>query len=646
MRNRSIARCVLAGLAAAVLLCCQFAGPMRMSATYAVENPPPIPAEEQPEALTQGPVHESFAEPVDTNPEEQGLVTPTAPPANIQETPPGERPEGDHVLWVPGYWAWESERKTHIWVSGCWRVAPPQTSWVPGYWVRIDGGWEWVSGFWARSGAQEIEYVSAPPTIDIVAPAPPSADVVWVPPCWYWHEGRFILRSGYWLRPQAGWVWVPSHYVRTPRGYVFVNGYWDFVLTRRGVLFAPVAISPAVVVRVGFVYRPSVVIDLDILTVHLFAYPRYRHYCFGNYYDAVYVNVGIYPWFECDRRHGWYDPIFEHRRWSEVKRDARWEDRMRRDYDTRRGDVNLRPARTYRETEARIARAPEPQRANLRIAEPLTTVVAKKSGPVKFERITPEAQQTIGKQANEVNKFREDRGRWESERGSKQAIPPSGRGSVTPPGQQRKEDANTPDRPDRRDNAAPPGQQRKDGAPPTPDRKPEPVPAPTPDRKPTEVRPGDRRPAEATPVPSERKDNATPPGQQRKESTPPSAKPDEKPATPPPAKPDDKDKKPAPTPPAQQPPSRDERPGQSERVRVPQSPITDRDSKSDKGDRSPPGRPSDEERQQSPSRGSRGSEASDSTPNRGSDSRDDRSRGQDSDRGAGSKEKDDRGGGK
>ena len=30
-------------------------------------QPPPTPAEEQPEVLTRGPVHEAFAEPVDLN---------------------------------------------------------------------------------------------------------------------------------------------------------------------------------------------------------------------------------------------------------------------------------------------------------------------------------------------------------------------------------------------------------------------------------------------------------------------------------------------------------------------------------------------------------------------------------------------------
>ncbi|MEJ2040827.1 MAG: hypothetical protein P8X55_18140, partial [Desulfosarcinaceae bacterium] len=52
---------------------------------------PPVPAEEQPEVLTRGPVHEAFAQPVIVK-DQQGLVAPQAPPPDIDEVPPQERP--------------------------------------------------------------------------------------------------------------------------------------------------------------------------------------------------------------------------------------------------------------------------------------------------------------------------------------------------------------------------------------------------------------------------------------------------------------------------------------------------------------------------------------------------------------------------
>ena len=170
-------------------------------------TPPPVPAQEQPEVLSRGPVHEAFAEPVDMQLQE-GLTAPTQPPPNIEEVPPAERPAGDHFVWVPGYWSWDADRNNYIWVSACWRAVPPNMAWVPGYWSQVANGWEWVAGFWTPAGVEEIEYLPAPPANDAVeAPgAPPIVDNTWVPPCWYWSDGQYIQRPGYWLAAQPGWA--------------------------------------------------------------------------------------------------------------------------------------------------------------------------------------------------------------------------------------------------------------------------------------------------------------------------------------------------------------------------------------------------------------------------------------------------------
>src|SRR5512138_2573319 len=118
--------------------------------------PPPVPTEELPagsEVLTRGPVHEAFAKPVTVDPEAP-LVVPKQPPEALQEMPPAEKPVGASVVWVPGYWAWDADRSDFIWVSGCWRNAPPNTYWVPGHWLQLDTGWEWIAGFWKPVVAQ------------------------------------------------------------------------------------------------------------------------------------------------------------------------------------------------------------------------------------------------------------------------------------------------------------------------------------------------------------------------------------------------------------------------------------------------------------------------------------------------------------
>ena len=98
--------------------------------------PAPASAEQGVQVLTRGPVHEAFAETVTYDPE-PGVIVPKAPPAAIEEVPPEQRLEGANVAWIPGYWAWDDERKDFLWVSGIWRDLPPGRQWVPGYWGQV-----------------------------------------------------------------------------------------------------------------------------------------------------------------------------------------------------------------------------------------------------------------------------------------------------------------------------------------------------------------------------------------------------------------------------------------------------------------------------------------------------------------------------
>ena len=391
-------------------------------------TPPPTPAEEQPEVLTRGPVHEAFAEPVDLN-TQAPLVAPTQPPANITENPPAQKPTGDQFVWVPGYWAWDSERNSYIWVSGCWRAAPPSRYWVPGYWSKTDMGWQWVPGFWAStSNVQQLEYLPTPPPIADVEPPgpPPTEDNIWVPPCWYWYGGSYVWRPGYWVVAQDGWVWGPSHYVCTPRGYIFVAGHWDYSLRRRGILFAPVYFpSRHYYERPGFSLSLGVAVDIGNLEFGLFTCPRYNHYYFGDYYDNLYIGIGIFPWYECRTRHSWYDPIYEHDRWRHHKVDRDWDNHEQHEYDRRRDDKELRPPRTYRELEQREAKLPEAKRNDIRMAESFDKVVANKKSTMKFEPVKKDEMQKISKQSTDLRKFSDDRSHWESSKAPPKSVQPN-----------------------------------------------------------------------------------------------------------------------------------------------------------------------------------------------------------------------------
>src|SRR5262245_41293685 len=76
------------------------------------------------EVLARGPVHEAFAEPSDPQPKSPPVVT-KEPPAPIEEQPPEQKPEGENVVFLPGYWNWDEDAEEFIWVSGFWRDVPP-----------------------------------------------------------------------------------------------------------------------------------------------------------------------------------------------------------------------------------------------------------------------------------------------------------------------------------------------------------------------------------------------------------------------------------------------------------------------------------------------------------------------------------------
>ena len=77
------------------------------------------------EVDTRGPIHEAFAQPASPKPVAPPIV-PKKPPEPITELPPDQRPEGDQMMWIPGYWAYDDERGDFLWVSGIWRAPPPK----------------------------------------------------------------------------------------------------------------------------------------------------------------------------------------------------------------------------------------------------------------------------------------------------------------------------------------------------------------------------------------------------------------------------------------------------------------------------------------------------------------------------------------
>ena len=366
------------------------------------------------EVLLRGPVHEAFAQTVTFNPE-PGITVPKAPPAAIQEVPPDQRPAGDNVAWIPGYWAWDNDRDDFIWVSGIWRALPPGRQWVPGYWGSAGNEFQWTSGYWSDASLTENVYLPQPPATIEAGPntAAPSANSIWAPGVWMWNQNRYAWRPGYWMTAQQNWMWVPAQYLWSPRGYVFVNGYYDYSVARRGVLFAPVYFNQNVYAQQGFRYSPAMAISMAVFGNQLFLRPNYNHYYFGDYYGSNYSSGGYYPWFAYNSGGYGYDPFYAQQSWQN-RQNATWSQTLQTDFQNRVANEDARPPRTLAAQQSLVKSGDTLSQKSLVVATPLAQLAKSKDTALQFQPVTKTEQQTLTKHAQDVHQFSAERQKLET----------------------------------------------------------------------------------------------------------------------------------------------------------------------------------------------------------------------------------------
>lgn len=361
------------------------------------------------EVLTRGPVHEAFAGMVayDSGP---GLIISRRPPEPIEELAPYERPAGEDVTWIPGYWGWDDDRTDFLWVSGTWRALPPGRAWIAGYWGESRDGYQWTSGYWADAEMQETTYLPQPPRSLESGPNidRPSIDYGWTPGCWVWYRGHYAWRPGYWAEGRGDWVWVPAYYVWTPHGHIFVEGFWDYTVQRRGMLYAPVYIQSRAYGRRGYSYSPRIVINLGLFTDNLFMRPRYSHYYFGDYYAPRYSDSGFYFSFSWHSDRYGYDPFYSHRHW-EHRRDRDWDNRFRASYRYRRDNEIARPPATWAAQVSIYTSTTISVQNRIVIAGTAQQLANREEYPVRVQKVAAADRQKFSGRAQEVQKSREQR---------------------------------------------------------------------------------------------------------------------------------------------------------------------------------------------------------------------------------------------
>ena len=363
--------------------------------------------------LTRGPVHEAFAGTVSFDPV-PGVLVSTAPPDLIEEIPPDQKPVGDNITWIPGYWGWDEDNKDFLWISGVWRNLPPDRQWVPGYWADAGREWQWTSGYWGNEEAEEVVYLPKPPRTIESGPniEAPSRNHIWVSGSWMHRQERYAWRPGYWEPAQENWVWVPACYQWTRRGYIFVDGYWDYAVPRRGVVFAPVRFHHDVYSRPNYYYRPTTVINLLVFTNHLFVRPNYGHYYFGDYYAPRYQDRGYYASYSYHSSRG-YDPIYAYNRWEH--RDERDWERTRRDrFEYYRTNESARPPQTWAAMRNFDSAGFEAPREEYAFAQPLETYARRTDTRQRFEPVSANDREQVVAQRKEVREFAQTRRQRES----------------------------------------------------------------------------------------------------------------------------------------------------------------------------------------------------------------------------------------
>ena len=211
-------------------------------------------------------------------------------------------------------------------------------------------------------------------------------------------------------------MWVPAQYVWSPRGYVFVDGYYDYSVARRGVLYAPVYFNPSVYSQQGYRYSPVTAISLAVFGNQLFLRPNYNHYYFGDYYGSGYSTAGYYPWFSFNDGRRGYDPFYAHQRWHR-RNDRDWQQRIETDFQRRNDNEEARPPRSLAAQQTLLKEGDTTNVTqslnNVIVATTLAQLATSKESSLRLQPVTNEEQKTLTAHSREVNRFRAARQKME-----------------------------------------------------------------------------------------------------------------------------------------------------------------------------------------------------------------------------------------
>lgn len=299
----------------------------------------------------RGPVHEAFANPgAQTRGGLEGSTAPKAPPPQVPEIPPDEKPTGENVTWIPGYWQFDNEKKDFIWVSGFYRNAPPGRTWAAGEWKVENGQHRYIPGYWKLSNESSwrIDLPEPPQSVEAGPNVPaPHKDAQWIPGHWVHRNDNYAWQPGYWGEVEDNMVWMPGQYTYTGSGYRYVTGYWDYCLEDRGLLFAPVFFTRPLWLTPGWAYQPCFGINIGFgggwgwgwggFYDNLYIGPGCGSFWFGNCGGWRGWGAGFRPWCWNGNR-GFANPVYNHYCWLN-RQNPGWKSNLQQGYALRQMGV-------------------------------------------------------------------------------------------------------------------------------------------------------------------------------------------------------------------------------------------------------------------------------------------------------------------
>ena len=274
-------------------------------ATYQPDDPDLPPPQFSVE--TRGPVHEAFVQRNEGKPE-IGVAIGKQPPPPLPERPPEQHPTTRTWSGFPAIGHGTPTATILCGSAARFAIRLRDAAGCPAIGQILPRAGIGRRGSGPRKINAHLRYTPEPPAPleDGPTTPPPDDNSTYIPGYWFYNEADQALRlaARFLGAMRAGQIWTNPQYSWAPGGYAFCDGYWDYPLDNRGLLYAPAYFPTPLWNNPGWFYRPSYIVALGAFFNSGFYRPGYNNFFFGNYYGNNYASLGYRPWWGSNAQPG------------------------------------------------------------------------------------------------------------------------------------------------------------------------------------------------------------------------------------------------------------------------------------------------------------------------------------------------------